>query len=252
MEFVSKVYDTDNPESCEDLEIIYKVLEKNFDLLWAKGTSQHVHVKPKPDPNAEGQTGQWTVPEVRSLLRAAAVFDKAITKVMPENRKSNTWAKSFYDIELKNTTKTNQATNNGAIGLGSQLRRNLMDFFGEVPTKTWDGLFKHIDNLKSHGGVCLATNSDREVSWNFMPLMDEKLGTIEFRRPPGAQTAKDAQKWVVFAVAFASASLEQGGGSVALEEGTCNRWRAPGVHQTGSHATWPQLAECPEPRGDLC
>lgn len=71
-------------------------------------------------------------------------------------------------------------------------------------------MFNYIENIKYKGQICLATNSDRTVSWNFMPLTDEKLGTIEFRRPPGAQTSKDAQKWVVFAVAFASASLEQG------------------------------------------
>jgi hypothetical protein len=139
---------------------------------------------------------------------------------MPKGRKENEWARSsFYDIKLENAIKANDATDNGTGEPGprttprsrsSEEAKELVRLFSEVPTNTWNGLFNYIDNLRFHRHTCFATDSDRELSWNFMPLMDEKLGTIEFRRPPGAQTAKDAQKWVVFTVAFASASLEQG------------------------------------------
>ncbi|KAK3295289.1 uncharacterized protein B0H64DRAFT_459234 [Chaetomium fimeti] len=221
------------------IERIYDVLNLYFEMWWTSGCSQHVHPQPGPDPGLpQAPSRGWTVYQARSLLRAIAVFDDAITKIMPEDRKENTWARSsFHDIKLEQAIRADKARANKPGALASHATpqstlpveaRNLVRLFGEVTTKSWDHLFNWSDGLKLTQSICIGTGSDRFLSWNFMPLMDPR-GTIEFRRPPGAMTAESAQKWVIFAVAFASASFE-------------DKWKDTWRHKK-DHATVSELQE---------
>jgi len=62
---------------------------------------------------------------------------------------------------------------------------------------------------------------DRYYRWNFNNLLimgtgepnklkERKIGTIEFRGPPGSATAKEAMKWVQFTTYFVWAAIEKG------------------------------------------
>lgn len=75
-----------------DITQIFKTLAGGCDILLTKGCSMHVHVA----PNMEGQ---WTPTTLPGPVKGIAVFDDAITKIMPADRKVNPWCRSnFHDI----------------------------------------------------------------------------------------------------------------------------------------------------------
>ncbi|KAI1465084.1 uncharacterized protein F4812DRAFT_439479 [Daldinia caldariorum] len=45
-------------------------------------------------------------------------------------------------------------------------------------------------------------------AWNLQPSKDGKSGSIEFRRPPGVDTAKKAKHWIAFTMAFVWMSVK--------------------------------------------
>ncbi|KAI0412559.1 hypothetical protein F5X98DRAFT_391827 [Xylaria grammica] len=70
---------------------------------------------------------------------------------------------------------------------------------------------------------------DRYYRWNFTNLLlvgsgepnklkERKIGTIEFRGPPGSPTADDAVKWADFATHFVWAAIEKGSKHYFLEK----------------------------------
>jgi hypothetical protein len=126
------------------------------------------------------------------------VFDDAIMKIMPKDRKMNSWARSNFRDIINEKDKT----------IEKKAYTPLKEAFNQVPTKAWRPLFDHFDKrikMKDHAAH-EGQDNDRGVSVNFIPL--KQCGTVEFRRPPDIKTAADAQKWAAFAVAFASAALQ--------------------------------------------
>ncbi|KAK4249196.1 hypothetical protein C7999DRAFT_39747 [Corynascus novoguineensis] len=160
----------------------YWAIELNFDIQLTRGCSMHVHIAPKPN---------WDASSLRNFMKAAGVFDDAIMKIMPADRKMNPWARSnFHDgpkAEGKVPPKMKRA-------------------FDEVPAKTWKPFFALFDSAKMKAHLLLEWGQDRCVAWNFGPL--SRCGTVEFRRPPGVMAATDAQKWAAFAVAFVCAATQ--------------------------------------------
>ncbi|KAK3297109.1 uncharacterized protein B0H64DRAFT_473261 [Chaetomium fimeti] len=187
IKLVSKIMSTDEENWADDLENVFQVVLTNFDVLLTKGCSMHVHVAPGP---------KWNVTSLRNFMKATGVFDDAITKIMPAERKKNPWARSnFHD----------------GPGPADKAQPALKKAFDEVPSKAWKPLFAVFDKIEMTN-VLLTWGQVREVSWNLASL--HKSETVEFRRPPGVKTAAAAQKWATFAVAFVCA-------------GTQSDWQAP-------------------------
>ncbi|KAL6707611.1 hypothetical protein ACN47E_003961 [Coniothyrium glycines] len=46
--------------------------------------------------------------------------------------------------------------------------------------------------------------------WNFMPLIKDSMGTIEFRQPPGSSNSAAAKLWVTFAASFIQGAVLYG------------------------------------------
>ncbi len=70
-----------------DLKVIFQVLQREFHIHANHACSTHIHTKP-----FEG----WYPNTVRSLAKAAAVFDDSIMRIMPGSRKLAPWARSNF------------------------------------------------------------------------------------------------------------------------------------------------------------
>ncbi|KAK4099070.1 hypothetical protein N658DRAFT_488032 [Parathielavia hyrcaniae] len=118
----------------------------------------------------------YTSEQLRGICKALSYFDDAITKVMPPERKVTTWAKSNY-------------TGNG---------KYLLD---KVTPK-------HVHDQLS------GQDERRYLSWNFENVT-APCGTIEFRRPPGVNSAPKAIHWAAFALGFVSMAQAYDWASIA-------------------------------------
>ncbi|KAG7291206.1 hypothetical protein NEMBOFW57_001218 [Staphylotrichum longicolle] len=172
-------------------------LNENYHILLTKGCSMHVHVAPKPRTGETHSGSQWTVGGLRNLVRATGIFDEAIMKIMPADRKHNIWARSNFRRLTDPTTNIMKGPSN----------EKLRDAFEKVSSKGWKPFFDIIDQPKSKLTVLneLGLAEERQVSMNFASIA--MYGTVEFRRPPGVKSSAEAQKWAAFAVAFVSASF---------------------------------------------
>ena len=142
----------------------------------------HVHISPKPN---------WDALSLRNLMKAAGVFDDAITKIMPADCKENPWARSNFHDGPKAEDK-----------VPPKMKRA----FDEVPAKIWEPFFAHFDNAKMKAHLLLEWGQSRNVTWNLASL--DRCGTVEFRRPPGVTAAANAKKWAAFVVAFVCAATQ--------------------------------------------
>ncbi|PWO21329.1 GPI ethanolamine phosphate transferase 3, partial [Pyrenophora tritici-repentis] len=48
---------------------------------------------------------------------------------------------------------------------------------------------------------------DYPFRWNFTPLLEDDIGTVEFLQPPQSLSAKDTKRWVTLAASFVQAAL---------------------------------------------
>lgn len=180
VELVSRVLNTKTSDWSGEIGRVFDAMWDNFDILVSRGCSMHVHVAPEP---------QWTAGALRDLVKATGVFDDAIMRIMPADRKMNPWARSnFRDL--------------GADKAQPALKKA----FDEVPAKTWKSLFDVLDKIKMVQSALLIWGQTRYVSWNLAPLTSS--GTVEFRRPPGVGTPADAKKWVAFTLGFVCAAVQ--------------------------------------------
>ncbi|KAG7284431.1 hypothetical protein NEMBOFW57_010804 [Staphylotrichum longicolle] len=150
-----------------------------------------------------------------------AVFDDAITKVMPPCRKQTPWARSnFREITHPDPNEAK------LIRELSKVEKNLVARFNKVATKTktWKYLFDHFATIKENKGIPDVLGDRRHTSMNLLPINTDACGTVEFRRPPGVDNAQDAKKWTAFALAFVSAALTQAWTAAAGE------WSSKNAH----------------------
>lgn len=164
----------------------------------------HVHVSPDVGRAA------YTVAQLECMLKAIAFYDQAITKVMPAERKRNTWAEG----------------NPLARGTDGELK----SLYQAVPARGWGPLFqKYNDMVGGNAGNIYQRihGRNRLLSWNFQNVTNP-CGTIEFRRPPGVASAAEAIHWAGFALCFVAQAL-----------GT--NWAHPDFMKSKTHPTVSQL-----------
>ena len=196
MELVSPIMSDADWVWSDVLDTIFESLDSAFVIHVNAACSMHVHIKPVLGWNPAG---------VRSLAKAAAVFDDAITKIMPPSRKLTPWARSSF----RQITRWTDPAEVRLLPALSSTSKDLAASFHKVTTgeKTWKHLFDHFESKIKRNESIPHVFDDRNVSMNFLPINNGICGTVEFRRPPGVETAQDAQKWAAFALAFMSASL---------------------------------------------
>ncbi|KAK4194107.1 putative amidoligase enzyme-domain-containing protein [Triangularia verruculosa] len=193
MEFVSKILSSGKDWHTE-LTRLFAILKRNCRIRLTHGCSMHVHVSPGPSTFNNSQ--------LRSICKAICYFDDAITRVMPADRKENTWARSNFMPERPvkgDTSSSNQSVN-------PKIKR----YYSLVQTQSFSQLWKYFDKVTSnqvHSFMAnTAGNNSRYLSWNFENIT-QQCGTLEFRRPPAADTAEKANHWIAFALGFVAQAI---------------------------------------------
>lgn len=137
----------------------------------------HVHVSPFNSP-------KYSVDQIKRILKGVVYYDQPMTRIMPADRKANPWAQS--NVEKFPAWRTASL---------------------QVPQKRWAPLFDSFDKHKMIAQLLLSIPTDRYVAWNFLNL-NATCGTIEFRRPPGVQSSKEAKHWAAVALGFVANATE--------------------------------------------
>ncbi|KAJ4153219.1 hypothetical protein LMH87_009716 [Akanthomyces muscarius] len=169
---------------------VFQFINENFDIYLSTGCSMHVHVSPAPLESHVYNLGQ-----LQSILKATALYDKAITNVMPADRKENPYCQPNLAPRREKRHQSEKDINN-----------HIRDAFERVESQGCKGLFAPFDNLRPIQKNLIQLvffGESRYLSWNFAHLAGS-CGTIEFRRPPGVRDAAAAKHWIAFTLGFLS------------------------------------------------
>ncbi|TWU71855.1 hypothetical protein ED733_003304 [Metarhizium rileyi] len=180
LEIVSRCIASDDDWFAE-ITSVFKTLQKLGTIFLTAGCSTHVHVSPSAQKEEV-----YTIEQMRAIIKAVAYYEQAITRVMPGNRKNNTWAVSNFQDD-----KT-----------GIKYR----ELYNKISSDTWAPLFDALDEVRFLPLVPLEIFTTKHQSWNFKHLRSE-CGTLEFRRPPGVETAEEAIYWAAFALGFIKGAM---------------------------------------------
>jgi hypothetical protein len=182
----------------EDLNNIFTTLDSAFDIEVNVACSMHIHMRP---------VGGWHGTDIRSLFKALGVFDDAITRIMPASRKQNPWARSNFNVIPPFVSAVPKKLYSPPELTGAE--EELVTFFSKMKSskKSWAHLFRYIDDKVETTEDTEHLADTRGVSMNFKSV-NADCETVEFRRPPGVAEAKEARKWVAFALGFVSAALD--------------------------------------------
>ncbi|OAA76260.1 hypothetical protein LEL_05944 [Akanthomyces lecanii RCEF 1005] len=176
-----------------EIDHVFQLINENFDIYLSTGCSMHVHVSPAPLESHVYNLGQ-----LQSILKATALYDKAITNVMPADRKENPYCQPNFAPRREKRHQSEKDMNN-----------HIRDAFERVESQGWKGLFAQFDNLRPIQKNIIQLvffGESRYLSWNFAHLASS-CGTIEFRRPPGVRDAAAAKHWIAFTLVFLSGAL---------------------------------------------
>ncbi|KAI1780998.1 hypothetical protein F4818DRAFT_397456 [Hypoxylon cercidicola] len=166
----------------DQLDRVFKYLFVEWDIRLTTGCSMHVHVS-----TGTTMDTRFTMEQVRQILKGIALYDDAITKIMPADRKNNEWAMSNFRSR--------------------QTPARLKQLYAAVPTHTWAPLFGQFDKIKRKEMVYLELQGQNKLfCWNFNHL-SLTCGTVEFRRSPGVRSAAEAKHWAGVALGFVSQAM---------------------------------------------
>ncbi|KAM7200877.1 hypothetical protein V8F20_005119 [Naviculisporaceae sp. PSN 640] len=201
VELVSKVYSTKSYATPADSWLtefvtIFDVLRRCCWIQTTKGCSTHVHV-------SRGVDQKFSDDEVRGICKAICYFDSAITEVVPEDRKNNIWAASNCignDPDMESVSVKLRDAYSKALKLG--WKTALFDTYLGEDNLNRGNAYKVMQYGARPGKI-----AGRYVSWNFQHV-DDPCGTVEFRRPPGVSSAKDALHWIAFTFGFVSEAIK--------------------------------------------
>ena len=184
LEIISPVMKTDftndgYSQVKNQLESFYRFLTETcrFALESNANCSTHIHVSCKG-------AQKWPPEYARRVAVAAYCWQPVVNAMLSEERRQSLYARPWE------TSKSNEEW--------------IKDVYARKTTAEL---------------VMLLNPNDRYWGWNFNNLLlmgqsesykESKIGTVEFRRPPGSRTLADALKWVHFTTKFVWAATERG------------------------------------------
>jgi hypothetical protein len=89
MELVSRIMETSSERWAEDCDLVFRTLNDYMETKLTRGCATHIHVS-----TTRTKKDRFKLEQLKSLLKMIVRFDDAITKVVPEERKSNVYALS--------------------------------------------------------------------------------------------------------------------------------------------------------------
>lgn len=187
VELTSRIMTTDEDWQGE-LAKMFRVVSKYCSVLLTWDCSMHVHVSPD-------RKRTFTDDQLQALCKGLCYYDKATTDALPGERKANLWATSNLELE--------------SVGDGKDLN-GIQEAYKTVATGSWALLFGLLDGSITRADVCstLQMSYNKLCAWNFVNICSPGgHGTVEFRRPPGVDSAQKAVHWAAFVLGLFAESL---------------------------------------------
>lgn len=167
----------------EEIARVFRAVQDCCEIKITTSCSTHVHVS-----MGDSRT-TYTIDQLRAAFKSMVFFKEAITKIVPAHRKHNPWCIS--------NVRASESTS-----------RKVTDLYKKVTKNGFGPLFGYVDSQGTrnfHQAISGSSNA-RYQSWNFEHVATPR-GTIEFRRPPGLDSGRDAVFWVGFALAFIAKAM---------------------------------------------
>ena len=152
----------------------WRYLLRNYEVRSNHECATHIHISLVPGYN---------LGQVKGIASAVIYFEAVFEALVPEERRGNEWAQSNWLESPKLAQKD----------------KSRSESINEIARA------RDIDAVVSLMQIC----NDPKFAWNFLPLTTNKQ-TIEFRKPPGSETADEALCWAELALNFVQASLGYG------------------------------------------
>ncbi|KAK6433142.1 hypothetical protein LTR95_010679 [Oleoguttula sp. CCFEE 5521] len=142
---------------------VFHVPEQSIDC------GSHVHVSPSGI--------KWSLAQLKNIAVGTVYFEALIHAMLPATRRHNSYCR-------KNSTSSSRL--GSYISGGQQGWRNFMAAATGTNRETLIALMQ----------------SDRKVLWNFTHIVDDGIGTIEFRGGRGLRGERRSKWWIAFAVSY--------------------------------------------------
>ncbi|KAK4178170.1 hypothetical protein QBC36DRAFT_309489 [Triangularia setosa] len=191
----------------EELRQIFAILSNNCRIRATNDCSMHIHVSPGPGiPTFDDS-------QIRAICKATSYFDHAITRGDAGRPEGNHVGK------VKLPTRTPGQARYG-LGKTRPIRQSEdQTILQPGPYPVFWPAWKLSDKVIWRAvHACMSyTDGDRAryLSWNF-EIIIKQCGTLEFRRPPIADSAEKAGRWIL-ADWKAVESKKHGGGVADLQ-----------------------------------
>ncbi|KAJ5333367.1 putative amidoligase enzyme [Penicillium brevicompactum] len=171
LELVSPVLTYDETNAWrDDLHEIFRVLKTVCEIKVNPSCGVHIHISRIGEP--------WKLETLKELSRNAMYFEKVIDSLLPRHRVGN---------ELLQSSRYHSLPLEGRSMLDCVF---LVNDCVSVP---------HLVELMNFQG-------SRYFAWNLTNMLDTGRQTVEFRQPPGMDTAEAVLQWVEFVVLFLHAA----------------------------------------------
>ncbi|CAD6594260.1 MAG: glycine cleavage system H-protein subunit [Alectoria sarmentosa] len=193
LEFASPImrYEAGSPRR-QNLRVHFQIIESYAEILPDVTCGTHVHVSPGDS--------KWTLEQAKNVSRSILYFEEAFEVLLPPERRGNRECRS------------NQSDNPKLKDLP-----DLKACFEKIQECGSIKALIHLMNGKDEDQplVCEEWNGEIAVTercygFNFENLMEGKIGTIEFRRPPCVTNYQDCVMWAEFGASFMQAAMQYG------------------------------------------
>jgi Putative amidoligase enzyme len=159
----------------ESVYAIWQQIQENCRITANQTCGTHIHVSL--------QSPDFSIEEVRRVMRAIIHFEPAFEVLVPWHRRGNYFTKSnWYDGPGTAWTGRDRAQSIAAL-----------DRVPDIP-----GLV-----------AMMQTNEDKHFCWNFEYMLRDR-DSIEFRQPPASTTPEEALSWAELVMTFIQASVVHG------------------------------------------
>jgi Putative amidoligase enzyme len=154
---------------------MWKYLEENFYIDANNSCGTHVHLS---------LSGGYTLQNLKQIAQTIIHFEPALEALLPENRRGNEYSKSNW-------------LDNRNFGYKKWSRAESIEL---------------IDQCSSMRDLVLLMNPnhDKMFGWNFLYLLQDNKGTVEFRRGAASTSVTDVFMWIELAMSFTQAALRIG------------------------------------------
>ncbi|KAL9067293.1 MAG: hypothetical protein Q9161_006992 [Pseudevernia consocians] len=183
----------------QNLHSHFEMIESYAKIMSDITCGTHVHVSPGDS--------RWTLEQAKNVSRSVLYFEEAFEVLLPPERRGNR--------ECRNNRTDNPKLKH-LPDLGS--------CFQKIHECTTIKALVHLMNAKDEylSIACEESNgenavTDRCYGFNFENLMEGRIGTIEFRRPPCVTNYQDCVMWAEFGASFMQAAMQYGTGPKCLQ-----------------------------------